>query len=153
VWAIEGLGIVLAGLFGGYIVLDEEIYCERCNHWVDEDDKKLELALPGEETLDSAITSELKAGHLHHLWTLPAVTPPTEKPFLRVALRACPDCHDCAGLDIDLIQPKTNAKGKAEEDKTDLSPLFSAPDEQIQQLRARVGEFESPLLAAGPDQS
>jgi hypothetical protein len=71
------------------------------------------------------------------------VTLPTDKPFLRVNLRACPDCHDCAGLDVDLITFKKDAKGKVEEDSNDVSPLFSLPDARIQELRARIAEAAS----------
>jgi len=138
-WSIEGAGIVLAGLYGGYMALHEEAYCEDCREWaVDiEYDRRL---LMGD---DPSVVESAASGDVDRLLELEEAEHGVG-PHIRVNLKRCPSCMNVCTLDLDLITHETNDDGEVEESAEDMSPMFLLTPEQFtrfidDQVASRLG--------------
>ena len=84
-----------------FTLASDDVFCERCNLWVDSSDEFLTLKTPSEATL-AKLRESLEAGNLTPLksFIVPNEYPGTSKDYLTIDIKFCPKCQDFQTLNL-----------------------------------------------------
>ncbi len=134
-WAIEAMIIVgIVTIATGFSV-DDEVFCERCNQWIETGGPPLRLTIPEGEDLQTRVAGgELEA--------LESLTPATDiYPFLAVDLKECDRCKNMATYQVKMIEQKVADDNTTKVEKSDLTEVLRVPADAL----GRLKELRRPL--------
>lgn len=137
IWIIEAIGIVGVARLAAKSSIHEEVFCEACNQWVEEQNDVFRTEVPEQGVLAKAIAGDVDAVlSLSHHSTKGDEAAGSQ--VLRFNYKHCASCNSLATLDWDLVGFKTNSKGEMETDEEDISPVFILTDAQKAQVEGRL---------------
>ncbi len=129
-WAIEAaIIIVMITVLTGFSI-DDEVFCERCNQWL-EADQPLALAIPETEDLQTrASAGEIDA--------LEALAPATDVDFPRLAveIKECGRCHGFTTYQVKLADQEVDDDGKTKDEVNDLTQVLLVSGTDRDRLKA-----------------
>jgi len=138
-WGMEALAIVGAGLVGGAIALDDEVYCERCARWLQDSKVDVRLGLPEDGTFETLVQRGIDG-----VEQLPSVNP-SGAPHLRALLKECTGCADSVAMKLVLVTHETDKDGQVQEKTTDVIGMSNLDATEHQRVKALA---DRPMLDA-----
>lgn len=133
-WGIEALVIVGAGVLGGSVALEDEIFCEACQLWCPAAADLASCSALAGDTAQGAILERLASGDVSPLESLTPVSV-GHNPHLRLEAKRCGQCQQTTAFNIKLWRFSLNKKGEIETDDTVVAPWYEAPLAEVERLR------------------
>lgn len=141
-WGVEAALIVGGTTLMARASLSDEVFCEECNVWCEDDARKPLLAVPADlAALQPAIDGD--PGGAAALERLDGAVEGSPT-FLSLDLKRCPECKQHATSILRLVTITVDKEGKTSTQKADLSPRYVVDPATYERLAALHGKPPAP---------
>lgn len=131
-WGVEAVAICGANFFIAFSTLDD-VFCEKCNQWADENDSVLNFCHDNEEFLVRAFsTNDIRFSE--HIKPMT----PNSKLFYTIRTSICSSCNEFVYLSLSNTRITLNKEGEEESSNTELVTNLCFSIDDFKQLAVNI---------------